>query len=121
MSLAYGEMEKRWSMMLDGRQHNMRIEHKILTGETHYYVDEMLIKHFKGGLFGGKEMQEKVPFTVGAHQGEFKITSMRPVALVEMRIDGALIEGDEQSNMRTSGRVMFLLVIATLVVIWLAG
>ena len=121
MSLSYGEMEKRWSMMLDGGRHSMRIEYKILTGETKYYVDEKLIKHLKGGLLSGKELQEKVNFTIGTHQGEFKITNMRPVVLVEMRVDGALIEGEEQSNLRTPARMLFLLVVAALVVVWFSG
>ena len=108
-------------VLVDGRRVNEedsgQVDWSFLTLDN---VDRVEIVRGPVSAAYGDNALAGVNFTIGTHQGEFKITNMRPVVLVEMRVDGALIEGEEQSNLRTPARVLFLLVVAALVVVWLA-
>ena len=98
--MQYGETIKTWTVALDGEEHVLRFQHNFWTGEKNYYVDDALLKSVPGGLRESARFARDVPFSLGLHQGVFRLRAIGRLTFYDLFIDGEKIEGRETSTPR---------------------
>lgn len=118
--MAYGETTKTWTVLLDGQEHELRLEHHYWTGDKRFYLDDRLIHHIPGGLRASASFADDVPFTLGAHQGRFRYRAIGPMTFYDLVIDGQTIVGDERAGLRLPPWLVAALVAGLFGLAWLS-